>query len=506
MAEISLPVHGEKDWGNKLNAAVNAVNDEAKAASEGVGGLEELVTNGRLSESMLERFIIDDGEGRVPDSSLPSRLTVQGISQTVNLANQPALDAVAQIPTVITGQIDAKVQPLVAEAIAADNTPALAAAAAVQSVVADLELVEVASLDDEWVWAIIYQDREVALGMRADGSFYPDSLNPSPDTGSAVESVLLERNQGWIWAIMYQDGEVAVGLRNDGTIYPGDADAGKKAPIVNFGDSLSAGWASSQPALGIKLGRQISNQGIGGQTSVQISARQGGRPTMVTVTGGVIPATGSVPVALSKALRSDSTTSVPGVLAGVAGLIKADASPYLTGVFTRSTAGFEVQLPVSADGTPHPVPFQTGFAFRNHWPIFWVGRNNFKGENDAAQIVADLTGMMAWIGDDARQHALILSIPPWVGEEFTGSRGRLDLANNAIRDAFPTAYVDTSAMLRSAAMLTAVGIAPTAEDLTNIANGLTPASFRSDSGHLNAKGYEALNLITEMIYTSKGWN
>lgn len=38
MADIKLPVHGERDWGNKLNTAINAVNKEVEELAAGGGG------------------------------------------------------------------------------------------------------------------------------------------------------------------------------------------------------------------------------------------------------------------------------------------------------------------------------------------------------------------------------------------------------------------------------------------------------------------------------------
>ncbi|PZE66885.1 hypothetical protein [Curtobacterium sp. MCBD17_021] len=329
---------------------------------------------------------------------------------------------------------------------------------------------------------------------------------------NAVEYFPDRPDSPWDFAIGYRDpqgvGRVALGRRKDGTWYPDRLNVGATTlpSIVQHGDSLSANWGKQAADLSTRLGnRTLVNQGIGGQTSLQIAARQGGAPTRATVAGGVIPASGSVSVTLSVALRSDTNVPSNVVIAGVAGtFVATDASNYLTGTFTRKAAGLPAVAPAGS-------PVQTGYEYRDMWPIYWYGRNNFKDQNGAAQIVSDLRGSLEW--NQHRAHALILSIPPWAGEENgLAIRTILDNTNAAIRDAFPREFVDTAARLRSADVITATGNTPTAQDLTDIANGLTPTVFRLtnadgsvDPGHLGPVGYTALNMIVNEIYTSRGW-
>jgi hypothetical protein len=69
-------------------------------------------------------------------------------------------------------------------------------------------------------------------------------------------------------------------------------------PIVAWGDSLTRSTGASSaaaryPAIAANLfdpQRVVLNRGIGGQTSTQIAARQGGIPIAVTVEGNAIPA------------------------------------------------------------------------------------------------------------------------------------------------------------------------------------------------------------------------
>ncbi|WP_431320175.1 SGNH/GDSL hydrolase family protein [Rhizobium sp. YTU87027] len=67
----------------------------------------------------------------------------------------------------------------------------------------------------------------------------------------------------------------------------------KQRSVVAFGDSLTAGAGASSPdhsypALAASLfdpPRIILNCGMGGQTSTQIAARQGGKPLLLAVQG-----------------------------------------------------------------------------------------------------------------------------------------------------------------------------------------------------------------------------
>ena len=64
----------------------------------------------------------------------------------------------------------------------------------------------------------------------------------------------------------------------------------EEQPIVAWGDSLTAGGYPALAGALFSPERAILNRGIGGQTSTQIAARQGGRPIVVTVANDIIPA------------------------------------------------------------------------------------------------------------------------------------------------------------------------------------------------------------------------
>lgn len=61
------------------------------------------------------------------------------------------------------------------------------------------------------------------------------------------------------------------------------------APIVAWGDSLTAGGYPALAGALFSPPRTIVNRGVGGQGSTQIAARQGGRPIVVSVANDSIP-------------------------------------------------------------------------------------------------------------------------------------------------------------------------------------------------------------------------
>lgn len=261
-----------------------------------------------------------------------------------------------------------------------------------------------------------------------------------------------------------------------------------------WGDSLTAGgWPATLAAL---CGLPAYNGGWGGQGYSQIAARQGGAPSRLTVAGNTIPASG--PVAVTAALNNPLSDGGgrQGLLAGVLGMLNM-AGGVLT--FTRSVAGVEVSCPPKSYFTP-----SDGLLYAGRHVTIWTGRNSFK-EVAPALIVASIRSMIDYLTPRVKR-VVVMSIPPWVGEEFgTANRAKLDACNAAIQAAFPEFWLDISAWLRTEQAATAAGITFVSDDLTDIANGLTPRSLRSDSGHLNAGGNVAIGQRVHQESQIRGW-
>ncbi|WP_324741136.1 hypothetical protein [Pseudomonas veronii] len=261
-----------------------------------------------------------------------------------------------------------------------------------------------------------------------------------------------------------------------------------------WGDSLTAnGWPAILAGL---CGLPAYNGGWGGQSYKQIAARQGGVPARLTVSGNAIPASG--PVAVTAAVNSPLSDGGgrQGLLAGVLGMLTM-AGGVLT--FTRSVEGEAVSCPAKSYFTP-----SDGLSYADRHVTIWSGRNSFK-DVAPALIVAAIRSMINFLTPRVKR-VIVMSIPPWVGEELgTPNRAKLDACNAAIAAAFPEFWLDISAWLRTTEAATAAGIILTSNDLADIANGLTPRSLRSDEGHPNVPGNLAIGKRVYQESQIRGW-
>jgi hypothetical protein len=182
--------------------------------------------------------------------------------------------------------------------------------------------------------------------------------------GGGARVVELDQSIGWAFAAYYEaTREVAFGIRNDGTMYPPQVSTALPG-VTLHGDSLAAGWAAYNMTgdLAVATGRAVTVDAIGGQRTAQAAARQGGAPALLTVAGNTIPASGPVDVTgwsvdlLAPPISGFST--IVGSLGGVKGTLRggrdvgATVSAY---TFTRAVAG--IAMPV-----PPGTPFATGAA------------------------------------------------------------------------------------------------------------------------------------------------
>lgn len=289
-----------------------------------------------------------------------------------------------------------------------------------------------------------------------------------------------------------------------GPIYPMLSDT---STLYAVGDSLTAGTGASVPNTGYPaklsalLGRQVVNDGSGGQTSTQIAARQGGTPATVTFASNQIAATTSaqtVTVNVDLLTGAAGQFSRTGTIGGVHGTLTG-ATTLATYTFTRDTAGSVVTLSGATAFIPDAL-----VSYGQQLGLFWSGRNDFKTVSTAT-IVANVQSMAAALRAYSKRY-VVLSIPPDSGEtNGIFVRTQLDAANAALAAAFPNNWVDVAGYLRTDAAFTAAGISKTAQDITDIGNGVTPSSFRSDSVHLNDAGYALVAAQVAAFLTAKGW-
>lgn len=279
-----------------------------------------------------------------------------------------------------------------------------------------------------------------------------------------------------------------------------DSDDVKSAPPyasadwAHWGDSLTytdysgipGAWVAQLAAL---TGKNHFNGGWSSQTTDQIAARQGGLPSMVTVSGNVIPASGSVSVTLAKPkpVRQAGSRFVMGSLAGVPGKMQEATTDAVT--FTRTTPGDATACP---PGTLFMPDDSTVYADRT--VTIWTGRNDvYTTPPDV--VVSHIQAMVDYLTPRVKR-VLILEVPP--SETSTATHALLLAINNAIKAAFPSQYVPIATYLRTQAAADAAGITFTTDDQADIAAGITPRSFRVDNMHFNATGCTA---IAAYLYT-----
>lgn len=275
-------------------------------------------------------------------------------------------------------------------------------------------------------------------------------------------------------------------------------------PIADWamwGDSLvatgsSGDWVSK---FATSIGVNAYNGGQGGEGVRQISARQGAVPALMTVVGGTIPASGAVAVTTNAYFPASNGRSTIGTLSGVNGTY-ARASDGLSATFTRTTPGAATPSPANSKFTP-----LFGATMRDRNIIFLAGRNSFLYGADPVETIQCMQQMIDYLTPRVKR-VMIFEIPP-KNTEVIGSNDRkaLDAINALLRASFQEYFVDMASWLRTQAAATAAGITFTAQDLTDIANGVTPTSFTTDGLHFSQPCGTAIAYRTKQEAIKRGW-
>jgi lysophospholipase L1-like esterase len=257
-------------------------------------------------------------------------------------------------------------------------------------------------------------------------------------------------------------------------------------------------------------GFSFVNRAKGGFLSDQAAAFQGGEPAMVTFPNGIPAGTGSTPITVSPNLLAmpgaNSTWQTDGYVKGVNGTITA-VKTTVNGVvkyvhtFARTTAGAAVE-------TTGPVPFLTGFAFRNRVMIAEITRNSSFITTPTIE-VNRWRNMKAWALPELADAHILLQTPPAdkpTEMPGTANRAKIDANNAALAAAHPANYLAVVDFLCSVEALRSVGITPTAADLVDIENGFIPESFRIDGDtlHYNQVAYDAMTPMIVKRLTERG--
>lgn len=258
--------------------------------------------------------------------------------------------------------------------------------------------------------------------------------------------------------------------------------------IVCYGDSLTEGAGStnagvySYPAIlktlintKANIAVNVTNRGIGGNTSYGIAAKTGCYADMVAPF--TIPAdTTSIAITKNGMLGnviSGSATIRNGVnpvtISGIPGTLSYSSNVYY---FARSTAGDEITISRPVQIIPYSAKADKGALL-----IICVG-NNDGSSKDADLIIKRIRKMLEYL--NSTQY-IILGL-------MTTDRGDV---NTALWNEFGVNYIDIYQYVLEYG-LDDNDLTATDTDTDNIANNIIPAQLRSDDIHLNDKGYASM--------------
>lgn len=253
--------------------------------------------------------------------------------------------------------------------------------------------------------------------------------------------------------------------------------------IVGVGSSSTNRSNSTYTAMSTDFGAAYVNMGVEGGILAQNAAHIGAVPALITVSGGSIPASGGVAVTASNIPSNGINMAMGGSLAGVPGAIAWSSGN--TGTFTRTASGPAVTVP---DGTPF-IPNSS--KYRSNVIILESGKNDINQNRDSAYIL-DFTGkIISWL-------APFLSTAVVMGHfnnhaYTTTQKTTLAAVNAGIVGTYGNRAIDQQAWLVSSTIwdqLAVEGVTPTAQDLTDQANGLPPTQLMiAAKDHLTPAAY-----------------
>lgn len=266
-----------------------------------------------------------------------------------------------------------------------------------------------------------------------------------------------------------------------------------------WGDSLTKGVGASENnyenaypnQLQKMLGDAytVNNLGIGGEGVKQISARQGGKLSFAqpfTIPKNTIATNVSFlndDGEIIKHQNQKGNGVNPCYIDGVKGTVAWDKSN-LTNTFVREERGKEVkitkEMPLVTDGMIN---------HRGNIMVIWAGTNDKPKTKEKAQYVIDSIRDMIAYAETDKYIVVGLTSKDYMGD-FIDNNTKIWSQN------FGTKFVNVRKYLMNYA-LEDESITPTEQDNLDIENGEIPSSLRSDSVHLNAKGYHC---IAKLVY------
>ncbi len=280
------------------------------------------------------------------------------------------------------------------------------------------------------------------------------------DSGRRAYLAMFENGQTYIPKLTV--GELTIG----GTTGVSIVNSAHQSDFVIYGDSLSipgGGTGFSQAFAALYPSRTTYIQGVSGQQSWDIAARVG-RGVTCSVSGGVIPTSGSVTLT-----GWSGATTVYGVLgSAAAGIYAANARLYgVEGVLSVDATNTHTFTPSSYPAAPIPVPTacplqvtgQTVYGTtdtsssltldeqNSAIAILWLGRNDFRyaGYSQAATL-ENIAAAYAQL-KNVHRHVLVLGT---INGEYDLTAARSPTVGGSPSDAETQRRLDANAALRVA--------------------------------------------------------
>lgn len=253
--------------------------------------------------------------------------------------------------------------------------------------------------------------------------------------------------------------------------------------IVGVGSSSTNRSNSTYNSMAIAFGSAYVNMGVEGGIIAQNAAHIGAVPALITVSGGVIPASGGVAVTASNIPSGGINMAMGGTLGGVAGSIA--WSNGNTGTFTRSASGAAVAVPPNTPFIPNSA------RYRANQIILESGKNDINQGRDAALILSMTHQIVEWI---APFLSTTIVMGHFNNHNYSDTaKARLATVNSGIVSAYGDRAIDQQAWLVSESIwdqLATEGITPTSQDLADQGNGLPPTQLMiAAKDHLTAAAY-----------------
>lgn len=386
---------------------------------------------------------------------------------------------------------------------------------------------------DDTVYAIplVDHDGHVAAGVQRDGRF---NFESPPTVGGTTATFQPISAPGYAFAFTDSQGNVAAGITTDGRFIAPAMDSQTASDslsaandwlgytktrtdaITTIGDSLTYGYFDGSPGptsdswpsvLAGLLGSSVTvtNLGRSGYTVDEEAIYVGAYPLPLTVSGGSIPASGSVTVSTTASIgwaTPERTLTYTGTLANVPGTLSRAADGTLT--FTRTATGNSTPVPAGemfvSDKAGHDDEILTVLLGRNNISFGASGESSTMADH----VVNGIRRIVDWQSRDMSK-VLVLSVTNTQAETIgTAGHATVIEINDRLKDVYGPRFLDIRSPLVHDS-LDALGISPTQEDLDAMAADAIPPSIMGDNTHWTKDGHEFVAGLINTWLTDRDW-